>query len=477
MWGTALSPTVRPAFTQTGTDERRIPTWTASRTLVEHAPRGSWCVRKSGHFYDLSHRRIRVDRQSLRPGSVQFTTLARRENACAEFEMSAAMSSTKNDVDRELSTILATDSPNVVTVSKDLNTVTPDLTVIIPHPQRGREYRPPAGRALDAALGAVSTEIIFVDDSDDDTVEAIDRARQRHARSGPHAAPRPARARSGGLSTAVVTGMQAARAPWALVMDGDLQHPPEVVPSCSQRRAGTVRTWSWPAGMPATGSSRGSRRRGRRRQLAARDRGCQDRLPAPAGPDQRPDERVLRRPAGRARPRPPPAVRLQDPARAHRSDAPAAHRRGHLPLPPRYGGESKTSFREVLRFGRHLARLRLQIARERSDASRREPARRSRMLLFGLSGSPASSSTRLALWLLDEQLLAALPGRGDAGDAGLDPVELRAVGPPGLPQRARHPGLGPGVALLPDEQPALLLRLPAARGCSCTWAWRSSRRT
>src|SRR3954471_13405106 len=36
--------------------------------------------------------------------------------------------------------------------------------------------------------------------------------------------------RDGGLSTAVVAGMRLARAPWALVMDADLQHPPEVVP-------------------------------------------------------------------------------------------------------------------------------------------------------------------------------------------------------------------------------------------------------
>ena len=37
-------------------------------------------------------------------------------------------------------------------------------------------------------------------------------------------------ARYGGLGGAVLEGLRATRSPWAVVMDGDLQHPPELVP-------------------------------------------------------------------------------------------------------------------------------------------------------------------------------------------------------------------------------------------------------
>ena len=45
---------------------------------------------------------------------------------------------------------------------------------------------------------------------------------------------------SGGLGGAVVEGLRVARADWVVVMDGDLQHPPEMVPELVEagRRAG-----------------------------------------------------------------------------------------------------------------------------------------------------------------------------------------------------------------------------------------------
>lgn len=81
---------------------------------------------------------------------------------------------------------------------------------------------------LDAALAGVSAEIVFVDDSTDATVAAV------------HAAASAARlpvsvwhreAPDGGLSGAVVAGMARSRGDWVVVMDGDLQHPPERVPA------------------------------------------------------------------------------------------------------------------------------------------------------------------------------------------------------------------------------------------------------
>ncbi len=90
--------------------------------------------------------------------------------------------------------------------------------------------------ALDGAAGGVRTdaEIIFVDDSTDDTPEVV--------RLVAEAAPLPVRlihrtARTGGLGGAVVEGLRAATADACLVMDGDLQHPPEKIPELVARFA------------------------------------------------------------------------------------------------------------------------------------------------------------------------------------------------------------------------------------------------
>lgn len=75
-------------------------------------------------------------------------------------------------------------------------------------------------------------EILFVDDSTDDTPERI---REVAATS-----PVPVRLLhreepSGGLSGAVVAGLRTVTTEWAVVMDGDLQHPPELVPALVTR--------------------------------------------------------------------------------------------------------------------------------------------------------------------------------------------------------------------------------------------------
>ncbi|GAA2614290.1 glycosyltransferase [Streptomyces axinellae] len=70
-------------------------------------------------------------------------------------------------------------------------------------------------------------EVIFVDDSMDDTPEAV--------RASAVYCPYPVQVRHrdapvGGLGGAVVEGLRLARGEWIVVMDGDLQHPPELVP-------------------------------------------------------------------------------------------------------------------------------------------------------------------------------------------------------------------------------------------------------
>ncbi len=102
------------------------------------------------------------------------------------------------------------------------------VTVIVPTRNESGNIAPLIAR-LEEALRDIDAEILFVDDSSDDTPDRI--------RSSANAASLPVRLLhrrakecSGGLGGAVLAGLRSARGEWAVVMDGDLQHPPEVVP-------------------------------------------------------------------------------------------------------------------------------------------------------------------------------------------------------------------------------------------------------
>jgi dolichol-phosphate mannosyltransferase len=73
-------------------------------------------------------------------------------------------------------------------------------------------------------------EIIFVDDSTDQTPHVITTAGEGFACSV-SLIHRDEAHRTGGLGGAVLEGMRAARGCWVIVMDGDLQHPPECIPN------------------------------------------------------------------------------------------------------------------------------------------------------------------------------------------------------------------------------------------------------
>jgi dolichol-phosphate mannosyltransferase len=98
------------------------------------------------------------------------------------------------------------------------------------------------GRLLDGLEKVLphDAEIIFIDDSTDETPEVIEREQSR--RSLPiRMIHRSADERGDGLAGAVVRGFDVASAPWVCVMDADLQHPPELVPRLLERaEAGDV---------------------------------------------------------------------------------------------------------------------------------------------------------------------------------------------------------------------------------------------
>jgi glycosyltransferase involved in cell wall biosynthesis len=103
-------------------------------------------------------------------------------------------------------------------------TMTPTVSVVIPTFNEAGNVDELL-RRLAEALPA-GAEVVVVDDSTDDTAD--------RARAAAPAVPFTLTvihrdAPAGGLGGAVVEGLRAARADWAVVMDGDLQHPPAVV--------------------------------------------------------------------------------------------------------------------------------------------------------------------------------------------------------------------------------------------------------
>jgi dolichol-phosphate mannosyltransferase len=93
-------------------------------------------------------------------------------------------------------------------------------------------------RRVAAACEGIDAEILFVDDSTDSTPDEVLRVAA--------SAPLPVRLihrdrRHGGLGGAVLEGFAIAQADACLVMDGDLQHPPEEIPEVWARfRRGDV---------------------------------------------------------------------------------------------------------------------------------------------------------------------------------------------------------------------------------------------
>lgn len=86
----------------------------------------------------------------------------------------------------------------------------------------------PLVERLNAALLNVNAEIIYIDDSTDDTAELV-RVAAAWSRLPVRVVHRE-RA-TGGLAGAVVEGLRQSTATYVVVMDGDLQHPAELVPT------------------------------------------------------------------------------------------------------------------------------------------------------------------------------------------------------------------------------------------------------
>lgn len=111
------------------------------------------------------------------------------------------------------------------------NVVTRDFTVLVPTFNERDNIAELVSRAA-RALEGLDAEILFIDDSSDDTAAEVARVAAD--------APLPVRVihrerNAGGLGGAVVLGLREADGDVCIVMDGDLQHPPELLPELIAR--------------------------------------------------------------------------------------------------------------------------------------------------------------------------------------------------------------------------------------------------
>jgi dolichol-phosphate mannosyltransferase len=239
---------------------------------------------------------------------------------------------------------------------------------------------------LALALPAGETEIVFVDDSTDDTPEVIAAAARgcpipvtvHHREDG-----------AGGLGGAVVEGMRLARGEWIVVMDADLQHPPEIVPDLIG--AGVRDGADLVIGSRYAGGGNRDGLAGRYRRIVSGGSTLVTKMIFRNSLSQVSDpmsglfairtsslEVEQLRPLGYK-------ILLELVVR----NRPARIVEVPYSFRPRHAGESKSSMAEGVRFVKHLGLLRFG-------------AQRSRMLLFGLIGVSGLLPNQATLWALND---------------------------------------------------------------------------
>ena len=97
------------------------------------------------------------------------------------------------------------------------------ISIVIPTYNEKDNIYPLLSR-IDNALPGIDYEIIFVDDSTDETPSVLEAAAKENSHVRFHH-----RTDEKGLATAVVKGFSLAKGDYVAVMDADLQHPPEVL--------------------------------------------------------------------------------------------------------------------------------------------------------------------------------------------------------------------------------------------------------
>lgn len=272
-----------------------------------------------------------------------------------------------------------------------------DLTVIVPTRDE-RDNVAPLVEGLTSAVADRSVRVIFVDDSDDDTPREVVRV-GRSASIRVDLVHRPPGHRNGGLGGAVLEGLALTESPYAVVMDGDLQHPTGTVANllAEAERTGAdvvVASRHAPGGSEGGLSSAGRLAVSRGSILVSkllfpgRLRGVSDPMsgfflvrPATLDPS-------AMRPQGFK-------ILLELLARHRRlTRSEVAFEFGD-----RLSGSSKATIAEGITFVRQLARLRMAAWRE-GGARRSRPGSLARAGWFAAVGVTGLGVNLLAMWLL-----------------------------------------------------------------------------
>ncbi|WP_329301423.1 glycosyltransferase family 2 protein [Streptomyces sp. NBC_00659] len=277
------------------------------------------------------------------------------------------------------------------------------VTVVVPTFNESANIRQLLRQITESVPARLPCEVVFVDDSTDDTPEVITEA----ARDCPFPVTVLHRETpEGGLGGAVVEGLKAATSQWIVVMDGDCQHPPSLIPeliaSGERANAGLVVASRYIKGGSREGLAGGYRiavSRGAtwltKSLFPRRLRGISDpmsgffaiRRSAVTAEVLRPlGYKILLELAVRSRPR-------------QVTEVPFVFQ-------DRFAGESKSSAREGFRFLRHLVGLRTA-----------SPV--ARMVVFGLIGATGFVPNLLGLYALTAAGLHYVPAEILANQLGV----------------------------------------------------------
>ena len=107
------------------------------------------------------------------------------------------------------------------------DSVVPQISIIVPTRNEAVNIPPLLARISDS-VNNLQVEVLFIDDSSDDTAQEIMSLQDKY--SFPVRLLARSSEQRNGLSGAVVDGFRIAQGEWVCVMDADLQHPPETIP-------------------------------------------------------------------------------------------------------------------------------------------------------------------------------------------------------------------------------------------------------
>lgn len=282
----------------------------------------------------------------------------------------------------------------------DASTRPVELTILVPTRNEAANLAELLDR-LSAAMTGITGEVLFVDDSDDETPELLAQLATDcpvHVRL----LRRQPGSRRGGLSGAVVAGMRAARGTWVLVMDADLQHPPHAAVTLARTAMRHDVDLVVGTRYAGNGSGEGLGGAGRAATSSSATRLAKTLFPRRLATITDPMSGLFAFRAAAIDPE-----RLNPVGFKILLEILVRHPSARVAevtyqMASRHAGESKASFRQGVTFLRHLVRLRRQRfvrqIRQRPPTPRERLRQLLRMVMFGAVGLSGVGVNTAVLW-------------------------------------------------------------------------------